>query len=432
MNPTRSHRFTTAAPVVLVVAIVLALTMPMPSLAASTTDGLPCEANTANTFSLDARTGYVATPDGNSIYMWSYSSSAKAFQLPGPMLCVDSGVTVTVILHNSLPEATSIVFPGQHHQRANGHPTQPQSDGTGLTSLTDAAAALTGSVTYTFTAGSPGTYLYESGTDVAKQREMGLAGALVVRPPGRPDHANLRADSAFDLNREYVYLLSEVDPDLHLAVERKRAFDVTKTKARYFFINGRSMPDTIAPTGAAWLPNQPYGSLVHLRPFVPGDPNSRPALVRYLNAGSVNYPFHPHGNDQRVITEDGQPVQGAGGSDASYDKFLIDIGPGQSADTLDQWVDAEHWNGETNPIPVPLPQLQDQIVGPGTETWFSENPYLGGQPGEVPAGVVRNNECGEYYMVAHSHALEQATNYGASFGGMMTLVRIDPSAGCPS
>ena len=45
---------------------------------------------------------------------------------------------------------------------------------------------------------------------------------------------------------------------------------------------------------------------------------------------------------------------------------------------------------------------------------------------------MQNNQCGEYYHVAHSHALEQATNYGASFGGMMTLIRIDPPAGCPA
>jgi FtsP/CotA-like multicopper oxidase with cupredoxin domain len=236
----------------------------------------------------------------------------------GPAKPAVLGVQVTVILHNTLPEATSIVFSGQHQQKANGHPAQPQVDGTRqLTSLTDAAPAVNGSVTYTFTAGSPGTYLYESGTDVAKQREMGLAGALVVRPPGQADHANGRADSLFDSTREYVYLMSEVDPDLHLAVERKRAFDVTKTTPRYFFINGRSMPDTIAPNNAAWLPNQPYGSLVHLKPFVPDDPDSKPALVRYLNAGSVNYPFHPHGSDQRVIPEDGQPALGANGTDAS-------------------------------------------------------------------------------------------------------------------
>jgi hypothetical protein len=47
----------------------------------------------------------------------------------------------------------------------------------------------------------------------------------------------------------------------------------------------------------------------------------------------------------------------------------------------------------------------------------------------------QNNVCGEYYHVAHSHALQQATNYGATFGGMMTLIRIDPPAGtgnCPA
>ncbi|WP_103343841.1 multicopper oxidase domain-containing protein [Amycolatopsis sp. CA-126428] len=428
----RKHRrtFVTAAVVLLTTAGVLAA----PASSGAVNDGsrrLPCEANSANTFSLDAKSGYVSTPDGNSIFMWSFAPSTRGFQLPGPTLCVDAGVQVTVVLHNSLAEPTSIVFPGQQHVRADGRPAQPRFDGTGLlTSMTDPAAP-GGSVTYTFTAGTPGTYLYESGTDVALQREMGLYGAVVVRPPGVPDHVNGRGDSVFDLNREYVYVLSEVDPDLHLAVERRRPYDVTKTRARYFFINGRSMPDTIAPDNAAWLPSQPYGALVHIRPFVPGDPNSRPALVRYLDAGSVNYPFHPHGNDQRVVNQDGQPAEGAGGSDASYDKFLVDVGPGQSVDVLDQWVDAEHWDPASNPIPVPLPQLQDQIVGPGTETWFSENPYLGGTPGELPAGVVQNNQCGEYYMVAHSHALEQATNFGASFGGMMTLVRIDPPAGCP-
>jgi FtsP/CotA-like multicopper oxidase with cupredoxin domain len=430
-----NHRLGRLAPPLLAVAIVGVFLAPLnaPSAAAAGADGLVCEVNDANTFSLDAREGYIATPDGNSIYMWSYADSGRSFQLPGPTLCVESGAHVTVVLHNSLPEATSVIFPGQLHVRADGRPAQPAFAGPGgvLSSLTDTAAATNGSVTYAFTAGSPGTYLYESGTDVAKQREMGLYGALVVRPAGAHDHANARADSAFDTDHEYVYVLSEIDPNLHLAVERRQSYDVTKTIARYYLINGRSMPDTIAPNFAPWLPSQPYGALVHIRPYDPADPASRPALIRYLNAGSVNYPFHPHGNDQRVITRDGHPVEGAGGSDASYEKFLIDVGPGQSVDTLDQWVNAENWTADANPVPVPLPQLQDQIVGPGTETWFSENPYLGGAPGELPAGIVQNNECGEYYHVAHSHALEQATNYGASFGGMMTLIRIDPPSGCP-
>ena len=62
-------------------------------------------------------------------------------------------------------------------------------------------------------------------------------------------------------------LFSEVDPDLHQAVERGQAYDVTTYHPRYWMINGRSFPDTIAPNDAAWLPNQPYSALVHIEPY---------------------------------------------------------------------------------------------------------------------------------------------------------------------
>jgi hypothetical protein len=171
----------------------------------------------------------------------------------------------------------------------------------------------------------------------------------------------------------------------------------------------------------------------------------------------VTYPWHPHGSDERVITRDGVPLKAADGSDSSYLKYLIDVGPGQSVDALLTWSNEYDPNGKTIaqggtcsdlpggtnrcgsiPPDVQLPQLQDQIVGPGTETWFSENPYLGSPAygnnpagnGPIPNGMVQNNQCGEYYQIAHNHALYQATNYGASFGGQMTLYRIDPPGGC--
>jgi FtsP/CotA-like multicopper oxidase with cupredoxin domain len=428
------RRLRRGLPLGLAAGIALALAAPSgPSFAApASTAGAMCRTDPNNAFSLTATTGYISTPDGNSLFMWSYANTGGAFQLPGPTLCVESGRRVTVVLHNTLPEATSLVFPGQTQVTADGRPAAPRLDAAGaLTSLTDPADPATGSITYSFTAGSPGTYLYQSGTDVQKQLQMGLYGALVVRPAGHPNQENDRPDSAFDPGHEYVYMLSEVDPALHLAVERNRVFNYASFKPRYFLINGRSMPDTLAPNNAAWLPSQPYGALIHVRPY-DATSNPLPAMIRYLNAGSVSYPFHPHGSDELVVGRDGNAVAGAGGQDLAYSKFLLDVGPGQTFDTLMTWKDAEHWDPQSNPIPVPLPQLQDQIVGPGTETWFSENPYLGGTQGELPPGIVQNNECSEYYHVAHSHALEQATNYGASFGGMMTLIRIDPPAGCPA
>ena len=157
---------------------------------------------------------------------------------------------------------------------------------------------------------------------------MGLYGALVVRPAGHAGQVNDRADSAFDPAHEYVFLLSEVDPDLHLAVERAEPIDWKAFQPRYYMINGRSMPDTLAPNNASWLPNQPYGALVHIRPYDAAT-NPQPAVIRYLNAGTVNYPFHPHGSDERVVNQDGRPLQGPTGQDLAYLKYDLDVSPGR-------------------------------------------------------------------------------------------------------
>ncbi len=420
-----------------VVAMIVAAAVTNPgSAGAATSEGLLCDTNAQQTFSLTARDGYVSTPDGNSIYMWSYGNSARGFQLPGPTLCVTSGQPVTIILHNTLPEATSIVFPGQKGVKANGNPAQPQMDGGGsLTSLVQGADATNGSVTYTFTAGTPGTYLYESGTDINKQVQMGMYGALVVRPAPNANqvagrgYVNDRPDSAFNINNEYVFMLSEVDPNLHLAVERSQPIDWKAFRARYFMINGRSMPDTLAPNNASWLPNQPYGALVHIRPYDAIN-NPLPAVIRYLNAGTVNYPFHPHGSDERVVNKDGHALAGPAVQDLSYQKYDLDVQPGQTVDALMDWRDVEHWNALTNPVPTQIPAITDQLLV-GTDTWFSESPYLGTK-NPLPTTITSNNQCGEYYHIAHSHSLVQSTNYGATFGGMMTIFRIDPPNGCPA
>ncbi|MEP7332473.1 MAG: multicopper oxidase domain-containing protein [Terracoccus sp.] len=408
-------------------------TMVPASASAATSEGLLCDTSASNTFTLSAGDGYVSTPDGNSIYMWSFANEVKgSFQLPGPTLCVTQGAKVTVILHNHLPEASSIVFPGQTGVLADGNPAQPEytTDASPtLTSMVKSAAATTGSVTYTFTAGTPGTYLYKSGTDVDKQVQMGMFGALVVRPAGHSDQVNARSDSKFSTANEYLFLLSEVDPAVHLSVERKQPIDWSTYNARYFMINGRSMPDTLSPNNAAYLPNQPYGAFVHIKPYDATN-NPLPATIRYLNAGTVNYPFHPHGSDERVINKDGQALEGPAGQDLSYNKYDLDVAPGQTLDVLMDWRDAEHWSDTPgNQIPTQIPAITDQLLV-GTDTWFSESPYLGTKH-PVPTTITDNNACGEYYHIAHSHALQQATNFGATFGGMMTLYRIDPPAGCP-
>ncbi len=186
--------------------------------------GIVCtsDASPNPTFSLTTNTGYIMLPDGNTMYMWGYSNGNDPFQHPGPVLCVNQGDTVTVVLNNTLPEATSILFPGQENVLANGVPAQPQFDGGGnLTSLTNVAAARSGSVTYSFVASEPGTYIYESGTNPRKQVGMGLFGALIVRPTMGADFAYNRSDSQFMPQEEFLVLLSEIDPYQHQAAEQR-------------------------------------------------------------------------------------------------------------------------------------------------------------------------------------------------------------------
>jgi FtsP/CotA-like multicopper oxidase with cupredoxin domain len=488
--------------------VAITATVPLPHAASAESanpDGLAplCKsggANGASNYVLTAHDGYIVTPDGNSIYMWGYSAGSDAFQYPGPALCVTEGDTVTIGLNNQLPVPTSLTFVGikgvtfsgvDADGTANGTPivgpATPTADDLAAGNVTESVAKnATG--TYRFVAAHAGTYLYESGTSPELQDQMGLSGALIVRPKGHPDYVYSPAETGwnpttntpvnvkgvstqFNPDREFLHVLSEVDTDVHACFEEARfgraaqsapagdatfasrcnptkapfTYDMNQYKARYWFINGRAFPDTVAPNASEHLPAQPFSALVHVTPRTATD--RAPAVVRYLNAGPVAYPFHPHAQHEQVIGVDGAPRIAANPdgsvSDLTDDHFGITVPPGQTVETFFSWVDAVGWDPNSRPIAfggtaqsfanmyaeapgVIVPQEQNKING---EFW-SGTPYLGyrhsGKPGEV-----QFNECGEYYDVAHSHALYQVTNFGAGVGGMLTMIRVDPIGGCP-
>ena len=371
--------------------------------------------NNGPTFDLQATQGYIDTPDGNSIYMWGFALDPGNFQMPGPVLCVTEGDTVTVNLTNNLPASpVSMVFPGQVGVTATG-------GSAGL--LANEAAPGGGTVSYSFVASNPGTYLYESGTNVHQQVQMGLAGALVVRPALGDNYAYNDPSTEFDPGREYLLLFHEIDPLLHQAVEFGLPYNVTTRHDHYWTINGRGAVDTLLDNNVFWMPNQPYSSLVQIEAGA-----ALPALIRYLNAGTVNHPFHPHGNTMQVVGRDGRAL-GA----AALENFTTTIGAGQTFDLLFRWDNVEAWDPNTNPLPnapnFPFPNLGN-LVFKDDLTYYSGDEYLGTQ-GELPVGVTSFNQCGEFYFPWHSHALNEIQNFDEGFGGMLTLVRVDPPGGCP-
>jgi FtsP/CotA-like multicopper oxidase with cupredoxin domain len=411
---------------------------------ASNRVGIACTTSpgTSPHFSLTTKSGFINLPDGTTAFMFGYSEGSQPFQHPGPVLCVNEGDSVTVILNNTLSRRVSIAFPGQQNVLANGQPAQPEVDGTGrITSLTTSAAATTGSVTYTFVADKPGTFLYESGTDPETQVRLGLFGALIVRPADGANLAYDRADSAFNPTTEFMALLSEIDPYLNAAVQGNKPFNFNNYHPRYWLINGRGFPDSIADNFAAWLPSQPYGALATIHPndkyvtvggvtsLNPTPHNVMPSIERFLSVGTEDYPFHPHGNNGRVIARDGNPLEGPAGEDVSFEKFATNIGPGQTWDVLFSWRDNEGYDPITHPIPISEPNIQDLHVG----MFYSGSAYLG-QSNPMPPGVQTLNECGEFYIIAHNHALYQITSWGVNMTGPITYTRVDPPLpnSCPS
>jgi hypothetical protein len=287
-------------------------------------------------------------------------------------------------------------------------------------------------VTYSFTADHAGTYLYESGTNSQLQAQMGLVGALIVRPagfdPAAPHVYNKPGDvpdtdTNYKPGKEFLNLFSEIDPDLHQKVEfapdqAGYVVDWNAYRARYWMINGRVFPDTIGANNSQSLPAQPYSALVHIQPRDAGNP--LPALVRMLNAGARTYPFHPHGNHDKLIGIDARPLRSTDGTlDLTRDEFSRVMVPGQTSDVLVTWVDAQGFS--TSDIGVAIPQL----LGRENGAYWSGSPYLG-QKQAPKANEVQLNECGEYYHMAHSHALYQVATYAASGSGMLTFTRIDP------
>jgi FtsP/CotA-like multicopper oxidase with cupredoxin domain len=307
---------------------------------------------TGPTFNLTAQPAYLTQPDGQAIYSWGYgcngspagyapaaikSTFCNTMQVPGPTLIVTEGATVTVTLTNGLPTAagnTSILFPG-FAVTATG----------GAAGLLTQEAAPGGTVTYTFTATSPGTRAYYSGTQSDLQVEMGLYGAIIVLPSSVPAvcntglHAsNLTAESfwgesdfrlaaaAYDhartcYDREYLFQFSEMDPNIHTQAlaqindpVRKAACAVGAGAAgcslnvptepyhpAYFMINGRSMPDDMDPNYAAQYPHQPYNGNPHMHP-------GEQVLVRIIGQGRWQHPFHEHGNHVRILGRDGNLI----------------------------------------------------------------------------------------------------------------------------
>ncbi len=394
----------------------------------STTAHAAIEGIAGPNFTLTATTGNVVTSDGDSFQFWGYAApnfNGGNMCYPGPVLIVNEGDLVTVSLTNQLPAAagsTSIVFPG-HQVTATGG------------SLGDLAqeAALGETVVYTFTASHPGTYVYRSGTRPDLQVEMGLLGAIIVRPAMGANYAYNDAYTQFD--REFLLVLTEMDPMVHRFAELglMNNIDTSNMDATNWFANGRNFPDNMAEPLVPWLPNQPFN-------FVPRMHPGEKVLVRTVGGGNDQHPFHYHGNDFEVIAMDGRMLSsGAGmGPDMAWKATTLRSVPGNTSDLIWTWnaeelgwdiyghapgdpMEPNEWAPDHGkPFPVILPQRDSLTYG----NFYPGTPFLGGNGNLAPGDAGLNANAGYFYMW-HSHTEKELTSNDIWPGGMVTFMIIE-------
>lgn len=399
-------------------------------------------------FTFTARSGYIGTPEGGRLLIWGYANGDGTVQYPGPTMIVNQGDTITVTLTNALdvPESVSIVFPGQEGviAAAVSGPTAQ-----GLLTLEAGPPTLGvdgpvpgGAVRYTFAAANPGTYMYHSGTRPDLHVEMGLVGALIVRPVdglGAPieNQAYGHSGTAFDI--EYLFLLTEMDPKFHQQIETGGLAEVDTTTffPVVWFINGRCAPDTMADPFVPWLPTQPYNCMPMMHP-------GERMLMRVIGGGRDLHPFHFHGNNAWTIAKDGRVL--ATGPDTGPDMgpslYTIQSVPGETVDAIFEWTGAklgwdiyghqptdplepnEYEPDHGKPFPVVLPENQDLTVG----GMWSGSPFLGAM-GSLAPGEGGFNYAGGYYYMWHSHTEKEMVNNDVFPGGMMTMLVVVPHDG---
>jgi FtsP/CotA-like multicopper oxidase with cupredoxin domain len=347
---------------------------------------------------------------------------------------------------------TSILFPG-FQVTATG----------GVVGLLTQEAAPSGTVTYTFTASSPGTRAYYSGTQSDLQIEMGLYGAIIVLPAHiattaanctaglatanrQVEVAHAESDfrlaaAAYDhpktcYDREYLFQFAEMDPNIHRAalaqvtalgtcvagaVGCSLEVSTEPYQPSYFLINGRSMPDDMDPNFAGEYPHQPYNGNPHMHP-------GEQVLIRVIGQGRWEHPFHEHANHVRILARDGNllvSTTSPATNLAGLLMFTTDTFPGQSFDGIFYYTGRGlNWdmyghhgtlppdpNGVNSPVYTKTATDELPCV-PDTEGYYTVN-----SAPPAPVGAINYYE----WCADHNKPLEHAPFGDVASGGPATL-----------
>ncbi len=240
----------------------------------------PTIADGVKVFALTAEPVQWELVPGKTVTAWGYNG-----QVPGPEIWVNEGDKVRVEFTNKLPAPTVI------HWHGIGVPNEMD----GVPGMTQDPIDPGKSFTYEFEAKPSGTFWYHSHNDSARQLDMGLSGAFMIKGKSEPKY-----------DRDFVQLLDEWIrlPDGRNGWEGVGHAGHNPGEYNWFTINGKSFPAT---------ENMMVKQGDRVR-------------VRVINAGYQAHPMHLHGKRMLVVAKDGAPLP------APYQADTVLVGSGERYD----------------------------------------------------------------------------------------------------
>lgn len=181
--------------------------------------------------------------DGTSVTFWEFKEGSNAATLPGPQIEVGIGDTLTINFTAMAPGAMEMAPYNGHTIHMHGADVVTAEDG-----VPETGASVTGD-TYTFnpTSNMAGSMMYHCHVHTVKHLEMGLYGALVVRPKDASGNFlnQLTPSATTAYNYIQTYLFSTVDPAYHTATGDSTVF--ADYNPQYYLISGAEGKTTSAP-----------------------------------------------------------------------------------------------------------------------------------------------------------------------------------------
>jgi len=274
--------------------------------------------------------------------VWTYNGT-----VPGQEIRVTQGDFVEVTLKNILPDPITIHW--------HGYPLKSAMDG--VPGVNQDAVRQGESFTYKFSADVPGTYWYHSHQQGSNQVDRGLYGALIVEPKNKVKP-----------NKDFTLILDEWTED-ESGMESMEGMEEMSDSSKENFKTAEEASlaeeESMKDMYNIYTVNGKSGDLIEPLKVIKGDV----VRLRFINAGYRSHTVHIPGTNIKVVSTDGQDINGA---QVIKDK-LIAISPGERYDieftvenTESYYIDFHDSNKYNDQIKIPV------YVGANTQKFTVE------------------------------------------------------------